>query len=143
MVILAKPVKVQRVSKPLRRVPVQRGKVDKPRKRLPKGRKTKRGPVAKRRAAKREVVTQADLVWRNWVRERADGRCERTGFKGTDAHHVWPKKSHPKLRHEPSNGIYLWHEEHESAHRDMKTFRRWFAARFPLRWEMLEAARLA
>lgn len=132
------PKREKRAQRPMKRgKPPARGKAP------AKKRRTKRGPVANRRAARHYVGTYADAVWANWVRQRAEYLCELTGMMGTDAHHVWPKGAHPKLRNEIDNGVFLTHEEHMIAHKNMRAFRKWFSAKFPARWARLEAARLA
>lgn len=136
--ILPKPLREKRVSKPLRRVPLQRGKVDKPREPV-----KRKKPVKKVRTTERARLRRIeDAAWRLAVRLRAEGMCERTWGRGTDAHHIWPKGAHPKLRHVLDNGVLLTHAEHDEAHRGMSAFRGWFSVYFRERWARLEAARL-
>lgn len=108
-------------------------------------RKADKGTVAKRRAAKRAATLRADARWAEAVRGLSTNVCEscRTYFLAcVDAHHLWPKKSHPKLRHVVDNGIRLDRRCHDRAHENMREFRKWFAGRFPERWARLEEARL-
>lgn len=64
---------------------------------------------------------QKDADWSRMIRERAGGRCEwcrhhGTATPGVDAHHICGKKAHPKLRHDPDNGISLCRPCHRTAH---------------------------
>ena len=146
--MIPKPTARVRVRKPLRRSsePVKRSKRPRKVRKTSAGAKARtadrRGTVAKRRAARKRLRDAADAKWRGEVRWWAGGACERTGYPGTDCHHIWPKGAHPRLRHDVDNGILLTHEEHLRAHRDMTRFRAWVASMFPQRWYRLEAARL-
>lgn len=82
-----------------------------------------------------------DREWADVVKSRAEGRCECPCRQpGTlDAHHVFGKKAHPKLRHELDNGIALLRPCHRWAHRQRDLFRQWFRERRPAAYAHLVA----
>lgn len=119
------------IPKPSKRAP-------RPRKAIKRGKRPARRVRIARVSKKHGQVSKADSEWSAMVRERAGGHCERTGRAGTDAHHVFTKGAHPRLRYDLDNGILLTRAEHRRAHRSMKAFRAWFAKVFPETWARLE-----
>jgi hypothetical protein len=115
----------------------------KPSKRGPKPRR----PIARsarppRQSRSRAAVARrkADAAWSFDVRWTAGDMCEFNWCKrvADDAHHLWPKSTHRKLRHESLCGVALCRTHHQQAHRQMDLFRLWFSNAFPLRWAALE-----
>ncbi len=91
-----------------------------------RGRKPPKGIARKRRpramSPKAWITNALDAAWSNSVRGQTGGRClicwtEHSRHRqGTDAHHVYGKKAHPKLRHVVANGVWLCRECHDWMH---------------------------
>ncbi len=73
-----------------------------------------------------------DRTWRGIVQLRHHGVCQSCHEQlGTQCHHLFPKGSHPELRHDASNGAHLCDECHRDAHAHPIAFRDAFARDWP------------
>jgi len=75
----------------------------------------KKTPLRKvRKGATAAMKRTADALWRKYVLLKYP-RCL-CGLSSVDAHHIYGRKAHPWLRHEPTNGIGLCRICHNNAH---------------------------
>lgn len=68
----------------------------------------------------RLVATAEYEAWREGVRARAQGRCERCGKVGKQAHHRKQLSRHLGLALDPANGELLCDECHRNQHPHMR-----------------------
>lgn len=83
-------------------------------KRQPKPRKAirrSRAPIA-RKSARKYARDLADRLWSFLILESNPLHVARP----TDAHHLWPKSTHPEVRWSLANGVALRRSQHEWAH---------------------------
>lgn len=67
------------------------------------------------KSPRRALELKADKLWSDYVRLRANGRCEVCLCAGDDPHHItgrWDKHR----RHDPANGVFLCRKHHQWAH---------------------------
>lgn len=91
-------------------------------------------------SAKRPRVVTADSRWSAAVMKRDRRTCQLCGRLSTDAHHVYGKKAHPKLRHVLDNGIALCRLNHDMWHSLPDSHKTWFSNTYPARWRRLGKA---
>lgn len=106
-------------------------------------------PEKKERA--RPQRDRALEAWALAVKARSGHSCEMAGVQHRcsailEAHHIFFRSTHPKLRLDPENGLALCHVAHDLVHRARwfrPHFRAWFDAHFPGRRERLQAKAIA
>ena len=60
-----------------------------------------------RKNPKERIRKEADKAWQQAIALKWGMLCESCGKVGNVAHHYYPKGSHPSLRYDSDNGIYL------------------------------------
>jgi hypothetical protein len=82
----------------------------------------------------------ADKLWAQAVKSGGGGFCEYGDCysRAIDAHHVFGRGAHPRLRLDSDNGIGLCRPHHNAWHRKPTQFRAWFATFYPQTWERLQ-----
>lgn len=87
------------------------------------------------------VESRLDTLWSKKIRER-DKTCAYCRRQPSDhAHHVIHRGKAKHLRWHLDNGLGVCHECHGYIHRQEKVFRKWFEARHPFRWRVLNESR--
>lgn len=143
----------------LRRKRLQRSSAPK------RGGPLKRGKGVRRVSAKRRGVIAADAEWARKVKYRDGEECQLRGnglpmppdeefpngritvlacMGGLDAHHVYRKGNHPRLRHDVSNGLALCRRHHQYAHtaEGIVFVQRWlYSVHFQRWWALGEKAK--
>lgn len=71
------------------------------------------------REQQRDRKSPGYQTWRRFVRERADGLCEscqQSHPRRMHAHHIKRFATHPELRLDPDNGVWLCDDCHGEVH---------------------------
>ena len=101
----------------------------------------KRGWRIKKQSAKGYITKKLDDKLRAEILIRDNYECQKCkGTKTLQMSHVYTKKAHPELRHNPDNVKILCHRCHFYWwHREPMDARDWFKAKFPDRYKRLRS----
>lgn len=120
-----------RFPKPPKREPSQ----PKP---LKRGKRPNRRVHVKRMSMRRGQQLIEDAEWSASVRAAHNHECWACTSPGLDAHHIFGKKAHPRLRYDIENGVALCRTHHQRWHATPVWWRKLFSRVFPLRWDRLQ-----